>query len=423
MENTDSQAVSASQAVSTNSQGDSTIPPQAGSVQGESTGSQTISISPQAVPPQAGISQASRQTRARVNNPQGSSRGNTLEDPKLKWVINLSSKPFTKTQRSVLAKGPNFVVSPRHPPNLEYITAIESVCTKLGQQDAEDLRVDVKSPKIFPPPKPNLTKAQSQSIRECKRDRDHIVLTADKGEAMVIMDRQDYINKSNNLLNQSTSSAIPQDPTKTIKDELINILKRVKNQTDLDNIAYKSMYLTGCVPPKFYGLPKIHKPDTPLRSIMSSCGSVIYGVAKELTKILKPLVGKSPHHIHSTQDFVEQVKQFTLAPGECLSSYDVSALFTSVPVDPALNVITDLLEKDPTLNDRTVLPLKDIILLLEFCLKNMFFSFQDQFYEQVKGAAMGSPVSPIVANLYMEYFEQKALNTAPHSQALAEVCA
>ena len=49
----------------------------------------------------------------------------------------------------------------------------------------------------------------------------------------------------------------------------------------------------------------------------------------------------------------------------------------------------------------------DIILPLEFCLKNTYFSFQDQFYEQVEGAAMGSPVSPIVANLYMEYLEQK----------------
>ena len=54
----------------------------------------------------------------------------------------------------------------------------------------------------------------------------------------------------------------------------------------------------------------------------------------------------------------------------------------------------------------------DIILLLEFCLKNTYCSFQDQFYEQVEGAAMGSPVSPIVANLYMEYLEQKALSTA-----------
>ena len=109
---------------------------------------------------------------------------------------------------------------------------------------------------------------------------------------------------------------------------------------------------------------------------------------------------------------MEQAKH-TLAPGECLSSYDVSALFTSVPVDPALNLIKDLLEKDHTLKERTVIEVSDIILLLEFCLKNTYFSFQDQFYEQVEGAVMGSPVSPIVANLYMEYLEQKALSTAP----------
>ena len=110
---------------------------------------------------------------------------------------------------------------------------------------------------------------------------------------------------------------------------------------------------------------------------------------------------------------MEQAKHITLAPRECLSSYDVSALFTSVPVDPALNIIKDLLVKDHTLKERTVMEVDDIILLLEFCLKNPYFSFQDQFYEQIEGAAMGTPVSPIVAHLYMEYLEQKALSTAP----------
>ena len=136
------------------------------------------------------------------------------------------------------------------------------------------------------------------------------------------------------------------------------------------------------------------------------------GVANVLTKILKSLVGKSPHHIHSTRDFVEQANNITLMSGEYLSPYDVSALFASVLVDPALGIIKDLLEKDSTLKERTVLPVKDIILLLEFCLKNTYFSFQGQYYEQVEGAAMGCLVGPIVANPYMKYFEQKALGSA-----------
>ena len=168
-------------------------------------------------------------------------------------------------------------------------------------------------------------------------------------------------------------------------------------------------------PPKFYGLPKIHKPDTPLRPIVSSCGSVTYGMAKELANILKPLVGKSPHHVNSTQDFVKQAKHITLAPGECLSPYDVSALFTSVPADPAINIIKDLLEKDQTLKEKTVMEVSDIILLLEFCLKNTYFSFQDQFYEQVEGAAMGSPGSPIVGKSLHEVLGTKSSKYCPQA--------
>ena len=77
--------------------------------------------------------------------PFGSPRGTSLENPNPKWVINLSSKPLTQAQRSVQAKGPNFAVTPRHSPNLEYIMAIEAACTKLGQQDAEEHRAEINS--------------------------------------------------------------------------------------------------------------------------------------------------------------------------------------------------------------------------------------------------------------------------------------
>ena len=70
------------------------------------------------------------------------------------------------------------------------------------------------------------------------------------------MDRQDYINKSKHLSNQPTYRAILQDPTNTIKNKLINILNRVKNQMGLDTVTYKSMYPTGCVSPQILWAPK-----------------------------------------------------------------------------------------------------------------------------------------------------------------------
>ena len=93
-------------------------------------------------------------------------------------------------------------------------------------------------------------------------------------------------------------------------------------------------------------------------------------------------------------------------------SDDVTVLFPSVPVDPALNIIQGLLKKDTSLDNRTVLQVQNIIQLLGFCLYNSHFFFHGQFYEQVEGAAMGSPISPIVANFYMGSFERIALSTA-----------
>ena len=134
-------------------------------------------------------------------------------------------------------------------------------------------------------------------------------------------------------------------------------------------------------------------------------------MAKALAKMLKTLIGTSPHHILSTKDFVDRVSKITLQQGECICSNDVTALFTCVQVDPALDIIRELPEQDTTLWDRTVLMVQNIIELLGFCLHNTYFSSQNKIYEQVGGVAMGSPVSPIVANLYMKNFKKKGLKT------------
>ena len=74
---------------------------------------------------------------------------------------------------------------------------------KLNQQDAEDLGADInRVVRSSHPPKANLSKAEQQAIKEFKRDKSRIILTADKGVAMVVMNRQEYLDKSNNILAQ-----------------------------------------------------------------------------------------------------------------------------------------------------------------------------------------------------------------------------
>ena len=205
---------------------------------------------------------------------------------------------------------------------------------------------------------------------------------------------------------------INQDPTTRYKNRLINLLKSIKAQGGMNEALYKKFYPTGAGVPKFYGLPKIHKRDTPLRPIVSSLGSVSYATSKELARILKPLVGRSSYHVHNNQDLLEDLKSLKLEEDECLMSFDVKALFTSVPVQPAIQIIQKLLEEDQDLKQRTSMSVSQIISLLEFCLGSTYFTFKGRFYEQKEGTAMGSPISPVVANLYMEDLETKALQSA-----------
>ena len=107
---------------------------------------------------------------------------------------------------------------------------MESVCTNLSQQDAEELRANVNRV-IKASQKSKLNKEEAQAIRRLKRDKDRLVFTANKGVAMVVMDRWNYINKSNSLSAQSAHRPIPRDHTNKIKTKLITMLRKVRNET------------------------------------------------------------------------------------------------------------------------------------------------------------------------------------------------
>ena len=95
-----------------------------------------------------------------------------------------------------------------------------------------------------------------------------------------------------------------------------------------------------------------------------------------------------------------------------LISFDVKSLFTKVPIDLSLQIIDRRLREDNTLSDRTTLDPPTITMLTELCLRTTYFQYGNEFFEQKDGAAMGSPLSPVVANIFMEEFENEALQEA-----------
>ena len=94
------------------------------------------------------------------------------------------------------------------------------------------------------------------------------------------------------------------------------------------------------------------------------------------------------------------------------------SLFTKVPIDLSLQIIDRRLREDNTLSDRTTLDPPTITTLTELCLRTTYFQYSDKFFEQKDGAAMGSPLSPVVANIFMEEFENEALQKAGYKPRL-----
>ena len=184
---------------------------------------------------------------------------NTTEEGK-KWVINLSSTPLTVDQERLLARGPKFVIKPRKPPVGEYIVAVEQACSKLSQGEADELCVEVKKTlkkaQNQAKTSSNITQEEFRALRELKEDKSRMILTTDKGVALVIIDKNDYIQKADELLNTNTYKKIPEDPTNKQKNKLVNILRSIKAEGGLSEDTYKKLYPTGAVASKFYGFAK-----------------------------------------------------------------------------------------------------------------------------------------------------------------------
>ena len=243
-----------------------------------------------------------------------------------------------------------------------------------------------------------------------------MILPADKGKATVVMDKVEYEDKITGMLSDvNTYKSIPKDPAPALERRLNSFLLSLRRSGALSEQTYYKLRSSASKTPQLYGLPKIHKPDVPLRPIVSFITSPTYHLSKHLVAILSPLVGLTSSHVGNSHEFSTFIRSQVLDEGMILVSFDVVSLFTRVPVDRAIEVANSRLLADETLSDRTALSPKEIIQLLEFCLNATYLCHQGRFFQQTFGTAMGSPVSVTVANLVMEDVETRAISPATHT--------
>ena len=111
--------------------------------------------------------------------------------------------------------------------------------------------------------------------------------------------------------------------------------------------------------------------------------------------------------VKNSAHFVERISDSPIHSNQMVS-LDVVSLFTKVPTDDTLAVVLDKLAAYTSLEERPCIP---IYTMLTFCVETTYFGKRSDIYRQEGGLAMSSPLSPVLANIYMEYFEEMALGS------------
>ena len=139
-----------------------------------------------------------------------------------------------------------------------------------------------------------------------------------------------------------------------------------------------------------------------MRPILSASATYNYGLAKWLERKLQPL-SFNEFTVHDTLDFAEEITK--IKQGDVLVSYDVSLLFTSIPLDETIELLADKAFCNNWFNLSYDLKISknDLIELLTIATKEQLFQFDGQLYEQIDGVAMGSPLGPLLANFFVSH--------------------
>ena len=257
-------------------------------------------------------------------------------------------------------------------------------------------------------------------MKQLKQDPNIVIVPADKGNATVVMNTDEYKEKiSTHLGDSNTYQELQNNPLKKVQSKLNSLLTTLKDKKAIEYNQYLHLRSNQLTVPRIYGLIKIHRENNPIRPITSFCGLFLflfytYNTAQFLSKILTPLTELSETKLKNTLDIKQQLENIQIPANHVLVSFDVKALFTSIPTNLATECVDKLLtENTNLLTQLTSLNKNDILRLLEICIQSTIFQWNNKIYQQCHGTPMGSPISVALAELTMQSIEQEALTTSP----------
>jgi hypothetical protein len=189
-----------------------------------------------------------------------------------------------------------------------------------------------------------ITQDHLNALKDLRTKNDILILKPDKGCGTVLMHREEYISKMEEILKDTSKFKKENNTKDDIKKLERRTCKYIKSLQQQDLISpEEAKYLTpkGTHTPRLYGLPKLHKTGIPLRPILSMVNTPQHKLAKWLITKLNPIREKLvTHTVKDTFQFVNEVKDMNIG-GKYLVSFDVQSLFTNLPLEETIQTVCE----------------------------------------------------------------------------------
>ena len=258
------------------------------------------------------------------------------------------------------------------------------------------------------PQEKNFKRKVTNTIKFIKNNSDIWFTTSDKGNVTVCLSKTEYNEKMQLLLSDTTVyEKIKKNPLKKLQLDTSTILKNLNNNDYLcTKFHNNSLSCSNTTLAKCYGLPKIHKKDVPFRPIISLVNSPTHFLAKIIYNEIKSSIKIPESHIDNSFHLKQKLNSVIIPEDHILLSLDVTSLFTNIPLQLVLDSID---RRFDSIHNRCKIPFNEIITCTKFLFSNTFFSFNNNFYRQIDGTPMGSPISPLFADIVMDDLETDCL--------------
>ena len=262
------------------------------------------------------------------------------------------------------------------------------------------------------PRRQNLRKTELTALNSLKNNRDIVIKKADKGSAVVILNRKDYIREGLRQLND-TNFYEEQDVDLTnyhinlVKIQVENMLK----SKEIDSKCAEYLITENPRTANFYLLPKIHKGTIPPpgRPIVSANDCPTERISQFVDHFIQPLIPILKSYIKDSGHFLWLLDNLQLPPNTILCTLDVTSLYTNIPNSEGIAAVRQQLaqHRHPFENPTN----HSICELLRLVLTCNNFQFDNKHYLQVGGTAMGTKLAPSFANIFMGWFEDNFVYT------------